>query len=57
MKTILLGLLAVLLSFVGFHLGANSQSEGPFLEIQRISDASATISMLRSKKVVDVNKG
>jgi len=57
MKTILLGLLAVLLSFVGFHLGANSQSEDQFLEIQRISDASATVSMLRSKKVVDVNKG
>ena len=45
MKAILLGLLALLLSFGGFHLGANSQSGNQFLEMHRISDAPATVSM------------
>ena len=45
MKTSLLGLIAVLLSFLGFHLGVNSQSESQFLEMHRISDAPATVSM------------
>ncbi|PCI82141.1 MAG: hypothetical protein COB20_00605 [SAR86 cluster bacterium] len=45
MKYTLLGLIAVLLSFLGFHLGANSQGEDQFLEMHRISDAPATVSM------------
>ncbi|MBL4581750.1 MAG: hypothetical protein JKY29_08030 [Gammaproteobacteria bacterium] len=45
MKTILLGLTAVLLTFLGFHLAADSQGEGQFLEMHRVSDAPATVSM------------
>lgn len=45
MKYALLGLIAIVLSFFGFHLGANSQSEGHFLEMHSISDAPATVSM------------
>ena len=45
MKAILLGLLAILLSFGGFHLGANSQSGSQFLEMHRISDGPTTVSM------------
>lgn len=45
MRYALLGLIAILFSFLGFHLGANSQSDGRFLEMHRISDAPATVSM------------
>lgn len=45
MKIILLGLFAVLLSFVGFHFGANSQSGSQFQQMHSASDAPATVSM------------
>jgi hypothetical protein len=48
MKYVLLGLAGALLSFFGFHLGANSQSEGQFLAMHSVSDIPATVSMRQS---------
>ena len=45
MKIILLGLFAVLLSFVGFHLGANSHGGTQFRQMHSASEAPATVSM------------
>ena len=45
MKIILLGLFAVLISFVGFHLGANSHGGTQFRQMHSASEAPATGSM------------
>ena len=45
MKIILLGLFAVLISVVGFHLGANSHGGTQFRQMHSASEAPATVSM------------